>query len=82
MFWLSVFFASFFFFFSDEKSTDAIIEDLVYLFLSFAAFKTHSLGVPIIAKWLASLTSTHEGVGSIPALAQWVKDLALLWIVV
>ena len=34
-------------------------------------------GVPIVAQWLTNQTRNHEVVGSIPALAHWVKDLVL-----
>ena len=39
--------------------------------------KNRHLGVPVVAQWLTNLTRNHEVAGSIPGLAQWVKDLAL-----
>ena len=42
-----------------------------------AITKTIVFGVPIVAQWLTNWTRNHEVVGSIPGLAQWVKDLAL-----
>ena len=36
-----------------------------------------SIRVPIMAQWLTNPTSTHEDVGLIPGLIQWVKNLVL-----
>ena len=39
--------------------------------------KQQTFGVPVVAQWLTNPTRNHEITGSIPGLAQWVKDLAL-----
>ena len=38
-------------------------------------------GVSIVAYRIKNLPNIREHAGSIPGLAQWVKDLALLWAV-
>ena len=44
-------------------------------------FKNTFYGVPVVAQQVTNLTSIHEDAGSIPGLAQWIKDPVLQWAV-
>ena len=39
--------------------------------------KVGSFGIPVVAQWLTNLARNNEIVGSIPGLAQWVKNPTL-----
>ena len=43
--------------------------------------KPSYMGVPVVARWVANLTCTHEDAGLIPGFPQWIKGLCCkeLW---
>ena len=44
----------------------------------YTSIKKQRKGVPVVAQWLTNPMRNHEVLGSIPGLAWWVKDAALL----
>ena len=50
--------------------------DLIDIFRTLHQ-KKKKTGVPAVAQWLTNPTRNHEVAVSVPALGQWVKDLAL-----
>ena len=45
--------------------------------LLFSLGQEVDLGVPVVARWLTNPNRNDEVAGSIPGLAQWVKDPVL-----
>ena len=62
-----------FFFFFSPKSTQGIFPEVQLLSALFKVL----WGIPIVAQQVKNPVNICEDVGSIPGLAQWVKEPAL-----